>query len=245
MRFFKKMILTGLVLFSSFLMLLADDTGSVDLTQKVSIDNEQRQKLNESLKETDLEIKIRQKIERELQDKEELTNSPVEEKNKLQEKQSCWYIALMYLPNRMIDLSDIITINGGVGPEASLEVTFTKWGQFGGSYGDRYFIEKGFNRQCGGGYSSGYNGAFICWGSEEQIVDYVFGTVRPYVNLNENNSSIPCPYKEPYKGKVVDFWRIGLRAGWIIDFGFDIHPTAIANFFTGFCFVRLTNTNDL
>jgi hypothetical protein len=118
-------------------------------------------------------------------------------------------------------------------------MTFTKWGQFGGSYGDRYFIEKGFNRQYGGGYSSGYNSAFICWTSEEQVVDYVFGTVKPFVNLNEGNSSKPCPCKEPYKSKVVDFWRIGLRVGWIVDLSFNIHPTAIANFFTGFYFVKL------
>jgi len=136
-------------------------------------------------------------------------------------------------------------MDAGVGPEASLEMTFTKWGQFGGSYGDKYFIEKGFNRQYGGGYSSGYNGALMCWNSEEQVVDYVFGTVKPYVNLNDGNSSKPCPYKEPYKSKVVDFWRIGVRTGWIVDFGFNIHPTAIANFFTGFCFLRLTNTNDV
>ncbi len=245
MRFLKKMSLTGLVLFSLCLVVFADDAGAVKSTPKVPADNGQQQKLSESLKETDLEIRIRQKIEKELQDKEDLANSPVKGTSALQEKQPCWRVALMYIPNRMIDLSDIITIDAGVGPEASFEMTFTKWGQFGGSYGDKYFIEKGFNRQYGGGYSSGYNGAFMCWNSEEQVVDYVYGTVKPYVNLNEDNSSKSCPGKEPYKSKVVDFWRIGVRAGWIIDFGFNIHPTAVANFFTGFCFLRLTNTNDL
>lgn len=243
MQFLKRMSLAVLILFSLCLIVFADDTGVSDAKTKVLVDDQQ--KINESLKETDLEIKIRQKIEKELQDKEELTNSSAKGASALQKKHPCWYVALMYLPNRMIDLSDIITIDGGVGPEASFKLTFTKWGQFGGSYGDRYFIEKGFNRQYGGGYSSGYNGAFMCWDSEEQVVDYVFGTVKPYVNLNQGNSSNPCPFKEPYKNKVVDFWRIGLRAGWIVDFGFNIHPTAIANFFTGFCFVRLTNTNDL
>lgn len=245
MWFSKRISLIVLILFSICLIISADDTGAFNAIAEIADNNNQQQKINETLKETDLEIKIREKIEKELLDKKEAGSSSVKGISAIQEKQSWCYIALMYLPNRMIDLSDIITMNTGVGPEASFELTFTKWGQFGGSYGDRYFIGKGFNRQYGGGYSSGYNGAFLCWNSEEQIVDYVFGSVRPYVNLNESNSSKPCPCKEPYRSKLVDFWRIGVKTGWIVDFEFYIHPTAIANFFTGFCFVRLTNTNDL
>lgn len=170
-------------------------------------------------------------------------DSRIRGKSAIECKHSWWHLSLMYFPNRVMDLSDIITLNGGVGPEASFELTFTKRAQFGGSYGDRYFIEKGFNRQFGGGYSDGYNGSFSCWNREEEIVDYIFGTVQPYVNLNKNKN--PCPCREPYKSKIVDFWRIGVRTGWIVNVGVDIHPTAVANFFTGFCFLRVTKTDDL
>ena len=243
MCFLKKMSLTTLILFSLYLIVSADDAGAFNAEAKALSENQQ--KLNNFLNETELEIRIRQKIEKEMQDKVKIANSSARGASAINEKQPYWYIVLMYIPNRIIDLTDIITVDGGVGPEASFEITFTKWVQFGGSYGDRYFIEKGFNRQDGGGYSSGHNASFACWNSEKQVVDYVFGTVKPYVSLDEDNSSKPCPCKEPYRSKVVDFWRIGVRTGWIVDFGFNVHPTAIANFFTGFCFVRLTNTNEL
>lgn len=239
-----KKITIMLLLALSALMTFADDTTIYENTSQAATSAAiEQEKLSNSLKETDLEIKIRQKIEKQIQEQ----NSVEQESSQVQTKtnHSALYIALMYIPNRLIDLTDIITIGAGVGPEASLELTLTKWGQFGANYGDRYFIEKAFNRQYGGGYSGGYNAAFACWSYEEQVVDYCFGTVNPYVNLNLKNSSVPCPCSEPYKSGNVDFWRIGVQGGWLVDIEVAIHPTAIANFFTGFAFIRLTNTSDL
>lgn len=239
-----KKIAIMLVLALSSLLTFADDTIVYEnVSQHVADAATEQDKLSNSLKETDLEIKIRQKIENQIQEQKAVE----QEVNKIQTKtnHSDLHIALMYIPNRLIDLTDIITIGGGVGPEASLELTFTKWGQFGASYGDRYFIEKAFNRQYGGGYSGGHNVAFARWSDEEEIVDYCFGTVNPYVNLNLKNNSIPCPCSEPYKSGNVDFWRIGVQAGWLVDIEVAIHPVAIANFFTGFAFIRLTNTSEL
>jgi len=239
-----KKITIMLVLSLSSLLTFADDTNVYEnMSQHVTDVVTEQDKLSNSLKETDLEIKIRQKIENQIQEQKAVE----QEANQIQTKtnHSDFHIALMYIPNRLTDLTDIITIGGGVGPEASLELTFTKWGQFGASYGDRYFIEKAFNRQYGGGYSGGHNAAFACWSDEEEIVDYCFGTVNPYVNLNLKNSSISCPCSEPYKSGNVDFWRIGVQTGWLVDIEMAIHPVAIANFFTGFAFIRLTNTSDL
>ncbi|HBM17549.1 MAG TPA: hypothetical protein DD381_14570 [Lentisphaeria bacterium] len=234
-----------MLLFSlSTTAIVADDTNSYDAkqTEYSSASLQQNDKLQTSLQETDLEIKMRQKIEKEIQEQNEIKEQSVLSEN---EEHSILHVALMYIPNRFIDLSEIISMGAGVGPEASLELTFTKWGQFGASYGDRYFIEKGYTRQYGGGYSTGYNAAFACWCNEEKVVDYCFGTVNPYVNLNLKNSSVPCPCSEPYKSGNVDFWRIGVKAGWLFDFEFAFHPVAMANFITGFAFVRLTNTQDL
>lgn len=198
--------------------------------------------LKNSLKETSLEMKIRKKIEKEMQEKKaESAKQNIE----VEKKETLLHTILFYIPNRLIDLTDIVTFEGGVGPEASLELTMTKWFQFGGSYGDRYFAEKGYNRQYGGGYSSGYNASFACLNNEQQMVDYTFGSVKPYVNLDDSKRITACPCKKPYVNGLVDFWRIGIKAGWIVDVGVSIHPVAIANFFTGFFFVRLTDTQDI
>ena len=212
--------------------------------------NEKERKLKESLNETRMEIKIRKKIERELNDKK-LEQAKQEQRKKQNEnnkpeesKKSLLHITLMYLPNRLIDLTDIVTLEVGFGPEASCELTFTKYCQIGTDYGDKYFLKKGYNRQYGGGYHSGYNVSFICWNDEVAFTDYTFGTVKPYIVM-DNELGIPRPYKKPYSDGTRDFWDIALHIGWIIDLSIGLHPVAVANFFSGFFFVRLTDTKDL
>lgn len=240
----KKTAIMLLALFSSIISFSDDSNIYESQTPAEATPAVQQNKIESSLQETDLEIKLRQKIEKQIREQNEAKEASVQNQTQFEERSNL-HIALMYIPNRLIDLTDIITVGTGVGPEASLELTFTKRGQFGASYGDRYFIEKGFDRQYGGGYSTGYNTAFACWSNEEEVVDYCFGTVNPYVNINLKNSSMACPCSEPYKSGNVDFWRIGVKAGWLVDFEAAIHPLAIANFFTGFAFIRLTDTYDL
>ena len=170
------------------------------------------------------------------------------EKNKKikpeKENKSLLHIVLMYVPNRIIDLTDIVTMELGFGPEASCNLTATKYCQFGAAYGDRYFLEKGYNRQYGGGYYSGYNASLVHWNNERAFNDYTFGTVKPYVILR-NDSDVQSPDKKPYSDGIRDFWKIGFHAGWIVNIGAGIHPLAIANFFTGFLFIRLTDTEEI
>ncbi len=158
---------------------------------------------------------------------------------------SLWYTVAMYIPNRVIDLSDILTLGVGFGPEASLELTMTKWGQVGASYGDRYFLEKGYNRQYGVGYSAGYNASFLFLNNENICVDNLYGNIQNYTNISNPESIYRCPCKPPYSNGKVDFWRLGIKGGWIIDIELAFHPIAAANFFTGFFFVRLTNTSEI
>ena len=180
-------------------------------------------------------------IDKKLEQAKEQQKAP---KSTVIEKKSILHKILMYIPNRFVDLSDIITMELGFGPEVSCELTLTKYCQFGVRYGDRYFIEKGYNRQYGGGYYSGYNASFVCLNDEMGYTDYTFGTVKPYFLLR-SESDIPSLRAKPYSNGLRDFWKIGLHVGWMVDLGIAIHPVAIANFFTGFVFVRLTDTKEL
>ena len=76
------------------------------------------------------------------------------------------------------------------------------------------------------------------------FTDFTFGTVKPYVVMDKD-SAIPCPCKKPYSNGILDFWKIGIHVGWIVDINASLHPVAIANFFTGFFFIRLTDTKEL
>ncbi|MCF7790814.1 MAG: hypothetical protein K9M56_02325 [Victivallales bacterium] len=168
-----------------------------------------------------------------------------EKKTPETDKHSILHKIVLYFPNRLIDLTDIITLKLGFGPQASLELTFTKWFEFGGSYGDNYFIEKGYNRQYGGGYHGGYNISGGWVNRQTCITDYTFGTVRNYIITENKKSLIPCPCDEVYQDGILDFWKIGIHAGWLANAAAAVHPVAIANFFTGFFFVRLTDTEEI
>ena len=88
---------------------------------------------------------------------------------------------LLYIPNRLLDLFDIVSLDLGAGAEFCVDVRLTRWMQCGGMYGDKYFLGKGHARQLGGGYSSGWNYGLGCLTSERRYVDDTFGTTREFL----------------------------------------------------------------
>jgi len=223
-------LLCSFVILSTAVIANSTDSGKVEALKMNSSEAHQAEQVQK------ISTDNLQKIKKELERKENQT--------KVEEKNSWLYITLMYIPNRIIDLTDIITMQVGFGPEVSAEVMATQYFQFGIDYGDKYFLEKGYNRQYGGGYHSGSNASFICWSDQVAFTDFTFGSVEPYVIL-PGGDPIPCPCKKPYSNGLKDFWQIGIHLGWIIDVDVAIHPVAIANFFTGFALVRLTDTREL
>ena len=222
----------------------------VEELKNQSDSSHQQQDFKKETVNSTLEAKINSDIEDEMKSKRlELAKQKQENgKNKTDElkesPKSLLYTVLMYIPNRVIDLTDIFSVELGFGPEASIELTLTKYCQFSAAYGDRYFVEKGYNRQYGGGYYSGYSTSALCWSKETSFTDFTFGGVEPYIVM-ENDFDISCPCKKPYSDGIRDFWKIGFHAGWIVDIGASIHPIAIANFVTGFFFIRLTDTKEM
>ena len=227
------LMLTCCFFINSFACIGAVETDSKPYTKPVST---LETKIN-----SDIEDEMNNKrLELAKQEKVEMGLKPIS----IESPSSLLHVLLMYLPNRIIDLTDIVSIGFGFGPEASCEIILTEYCQFSAAYGDRYFIEKGYNRQYGGGYSSGYNTSYLCWRKKMTFTDFTFGTVEPYVVMDKD-SAIPCPCKKPYSNGILDFWKIGIHAGWIVDITAGIHPVAIANFFTGFFFIRLTDTEEI
>ena len=178
------------------------------------------------------------------QAKKEKKEKELREADEKEEKTILHKIAF-YIPNRLLDLTDIFSLRLGFGPEASMVLTFTKWFEFGGSYGDNYFIENGYNRQYGGGYHGGYNVSLGWINKSVNYTDYTFGYTKPYVINERTNTRIPSPCEKVYKDGTLDFWKVGVHVGWLANFGVAIHPVAIANFLTGFLFIRLTDTEEL
>jgi hypothetical protein len=143
-----------------------------------------------------------------------------------------------YIPNVMLDFSDTFSLALGVGAESGLRVGATRWCQFGGNYGDTYFLEKGYKRKIGGGYNDGYIGQLGPLTIEKRYVDETIGNLPGYI-LKNDTVYIPRPTDAIYKEEVRDFWEIGVEGGWLIKFDFQLHPVEIADFFTGIFFYDL------
>ena len=147
-----------------------------------------------------------------------------------------WNKMVWYIPNRCLDLDDIISTSIGVGPEISLYVRATNYLQFGGAYGEKYFLAKNYHRQYGGGYYDGWNLGFLCLSKDYGYVDPSFGLVKNYV-YEHKNFSIPSFKNDIYKDHIVDFWAIEARVGWLLNFSIAVHPVEIVDCILGIFFL--------
>ena len=146
---------------------------------------------------------------------------------------------LLYLPNRLLDLLDIVTVDIGAGAEFGVDAKVTHWLQVGGMYGDKYFLGKDYARQLGGGYASGWNYGFLCLASERRYVDETFGTTREFL-LKRKSLSLAMPKEDfTYAQEIRDFWEVSVNAGWLITVGVAVHPVEIADFFAGLVLIDL------
>ncbi len=91
---------------------------------------------------------------------------------------------LMYVPNRILDVFDLITLRVGVGGVVGAGFKLTDYCQLSGQYGDYGFIHNGFSRQYGGGSQSGFSYGFLCWSRESYSVIDTFGN-QPAFELND------------------------------------------------------------
>ena len=76
---------------------------------------------------------------------------------------------LLYIPNRIMDLLDIFSVNIGVGPVAEARLMATRYCDVGAGIGITAKLYKDFNRQYGLGVEEGWYWSFI-FVSEEQYV---------------------------------------------------------------------------
>jgi hypothetical protein len=143
---------------------------------------------------------------------------------------------LLWLPNRLADVTDLVSMNVSVGPEVAIEVDVTKYLGIGGASGEKYFVQKGYARQCGGGYSSGWDFQTLCLNAEKIYVEDTFGSTKKYY-VNRKDYGLADYSNHSYRDRVRDFWAISVKAGWMLGFGIEVHPTEIADLVAGIFFL--------
>jgi hypothetical protein len=176
----------------------------------------------------------------------------VYEQNKLKEKRikeaketawSTWRVIrgiLLYIPNRIVDATDIITLNFSVGDFFEWQMQATRYVQFGGFTGENYVIGSAYRRQYGTWHKNSERFGFGFLEEEVTVVDDTTGSVNEYL-INFPHFLVANRRLDAFNYNDVDFWEAGFNIGWFIGFGFAMHPSEFADFFTGIFLVDISN----
>lgn len=146
---------------------------------------------------------------------------------------------ILYIPNRIVDITDIMTMSAGFGPNVRLNIRATRVMQLGAGTETTAKIIKGYNRQYGAALERGSDAAFMCIATEDTERTDVTGSVKEYWYKSSGVPSLSDPIYSFYTGSR-DYWDLGFDLGLgIVEFGFGLHPVEIADLVTGFFFIDL------
>jgi hypothetical protein len=145
---------------------------------------------------------------------------------------------LLYVPNRLVDFTDIFSITLGAGPAIGIEAEVTKYCGIGGEVGPTVQMVKGINRQYGFARQSGWDVTFLMISAENRERIDSSGSVKNYYYYS---TGVPSMDKIPYDlhSGAKDFWGIGCKLAALIQLQAYIHPVEVADFILGLVFIDI------
>jgi len=149
---------------------------------------------------------------------------------------------LLYVPNRVLDFSDIIDISLGFGPTLKANAWVTRFFWFGGGVGGSSKVGKWYNRQYGACLESSWNASFMMVTSENTEITDSTSAVQKYFEYNAGVPSLSDSVYNFWTGPR-DIFSIGAQGAAFGELDVEVHPFAIVNFVTGFFFVDLKGAN--
>ena len=138
---------------------------------------------------------------------------------------------LWYIPQRLSDLMDIVTVEAGVG-EIGAEFLLTRYVAFGAGIGQGYMLGWSVNDQHGIYWQRGWYGSFLNRRSFDIFRKTVCGR---YVDLYGNGSGKIDTGRMKIE-KAEDPYAIGVKVSCYFSLNFQFHPTELVDFLSGiFC----------
>jgi len=140
---------------------------------------------------------------------------------------------ILYVPNRIVSLFDIFSLDLGYGPSLKADLQATKAMDFGAGVGSTAKIVKGYNRQYGFDLEKGYKLAFGPMTSEDVEVTNSINNVQEYWYTAKGLPDYTDRIYDIEDG-ARDYWAVGGGAACLVEVNAYLHPIDIANFVTGF-----------
>lgn len=147
---------------------------------------------------------------------------------------------IYYIPNLLLDLSDVFSLNLKAGPSVGAGFGITKAFGLGVQVGTTIGVYKDVNRQYGFASENGYQAQFGFLTVEDISVVDPIGTVQGYWQFGNN---FPSCYDGIYniENGARDYWALDVYVSALFGVDFGLHPIEIADFVTGIFFYDLKN----
>lgn len=140
---------------------------------------------------------------------------------------------LWYIPNRLSDLMDVITLEIGAG-EIGADLQLTRYLTFGAGIGQSYMLGWSINNQFGIYQQKGWY--FDCFRYRASSIQRE-PTFGDYSKIYTSSKSGLADVSAMFDGNVEDPFAIGVRAGCYLNLKFQIHPLELADFIGGLLFI--------
>ena len=139
---------------------------------------------------------------------------------------------LMYLPNRLMDLLDIFSLELRGGAAIGADVRLTRAVGLAAEIGATGDLIKGYNRQYGCALTQGYEALFLIPMAENMDRSISYGYVNKYWQYGTN---FPLPSDAVYAPRTGarDYWAIEAGAICLVGAKVAVHPLAFVDFFAG------------
>ena len=146
------------------------------------------------------------------------------------EESSAWAkagrFALLYLPNVLADLLDIVSLEVSFGNTAALDVHATSMLDFGLENTDAYFAGFGPLHHFGAGRREAQRMAAFCWSYEDIYVSQTVGNMPSYSMEDTSFNLVRC-YTDAFRDRDIDYLAIGGRFAMFFGIAFDVHIAAV------------------
>ncbi len=140
---------------------------------------------------------------------------------------------LLYLPNRLLDILDLVSLELGAGLNPHLNVHVTQAVQLGLGTGTNFSLIKDYSRQYGTGIVLEREFSIPFYTACQRSVRQPIGSVIP---IEYSRIGVPSRDDEMFQSGAKDFWGIGFES-WIFLFlgkaHAEIHPVELIDLVAG------------
>ena len=158
---------------------------------------------------------------------------------------------LLWLPNRFMDLTDIVSVGGGFCGGGKIGARVTRAIDF--NLGDGFYIvvRKDYNRWLSASLEQGHSVSFIYFGTENYQIDETWGFKMWDFPVDDKSMAYKGrkvhyrydwwenPFETPYKmnTETRDWFEIAAEVGLLGYARVAVHPVEIADFILGIFFI--------